>query len=78
MRCRYIRYNDFICYISGHKRYEDLSCSKIGLPLLKNTKLKVNQRNSWHEVEQGTTILAVVKTMEEQQICNARISFTMP
>ena len=78
MRGRYIRLDDTISSICGHKGYRYLSCSWIGPVLQKEKELQVNQRNSWNQATPSTTPLPVIKTMEEREIRNARIASNTP
>ena len=66
MRGRYIRLEDTICSICGHKGHGYLSCSWIGLVLQKEEKFQANLQNSWNQTAPSTTPLPFVETMEEK------------
>ena len=78
MRDIFIGLDETICSICGHKRHGYLSCSWIGPVLHKVKEFQPHQRNPWNQAAPTTTPLPVVKTMEEREICNNRISSNTP
>ena len=74
VRVRYIGLEDTSCSVCEHKWHGYLSCSWIRPVVQKEKEFQANQPHAWNQAVLSTIPLTVVETMEEPEICNARIT----